>query len=62
MTRLREIRKRCGITQMQLAEIIGVDQSTISQWETGHALPSLKIAVKLANALGCKVDDLIKEE
>ena len=61
MTRLREIRKHRGITQVQLAEIIGVEQSTISQWETGRAQPSLKIAVKIANALGCKVDDLIKE-
>lgn len=62
MTRLREIRKHRGITQVQLAEIIGVEQSTISQWETGRSQPSLKIAVKIANALGCKVDDLIKEE
>lgn len=62
MTRLREIRKHRGITQVQLAEIIGVEQSTISQWETGRAQPSLKIAAKIAAALGCKIDDLIKED
>ena len=33
--RIKERRKACGITQVQLAELLGVGQSTVCGWETG---------------------------
>ena len=35
MNEVKEIRKRYGMTQQQLAALLTVPQSTISRWETG---------------------------
>lgn len=44
-------RKKLGITQEQLAEAIGVDQTTISWWERGGGAPPLRSQLALADAL-----------
>ena len=59
MTAIRDARKQRGITQMELAQLIKVSQGAISQWENGNSRPTLDNLVAIANALGCKVDDLI---
>lgn len=33
--------KRCGITQDEFAEKMGVEQATVSRWVTGRATPDL---------------------
>lgn len=61
--RVREYRKIKGLTQEQLCEEIGiVSQHHISMIETGTRAPSLEILVRIANALGITVDDLLQEE
>lgn len=56
--RLKEIRKQSGITQVQLAELLEVSQSTICSWETGAAqVPSGMLPV-LADLFGCSIDAL----
>lgn len=62
MKGLRKIRKLRMITQAELATMIGITQAMVSHYETGRRVPDLETAAKIANALGCKVDDLIKEE
>lgn len=62
MKGLRKIRKLRMITQEELATMIGITQAMVSHYETGRRVPDLETAAKIANALGCKVDDLIKEE
>lgn len=47
--RLRELRKRKGINQEKLAELINVDPTTISNIENGKNYPSL---INLENLLG----------
>lgn len=47
---------------MQLADASNVRQSTISQIETGRRNPSVRVIAKLADALGVKIDELIKKE
>lgn len=59
MTAIRDARKQRGITQMELAQLIKVSQGAISQWENGNSRPTLDNLVAIANALNCKVDDLI---
>lgn len=54
--KLREIRKAKGLTQKELAEIVGVDTSSISKYEKGVAEPSYVVLKKLANALGVSID------
>ena len=49
-----------GLTQAQLAELIGCPQQTINKWETGLRKPGMQSLIKLSRALGCSIDDLIR--
>lgn len=56
--KLKEFRKANGITQVQLAELMGVGQSTICGWERGSVrIPSEKLPL-LADLFGCTIDAL----
>lgn len=46
------------MTQAQLAKIVGVTRQTIVALETGRYAPSLELAMKLAAAFACSVDQL----
>ena len=35
----RRIRERAGLTQCELAQLLGVNQATVCRWETGKRLP-----------------------
>ena len=48
MNRIKQLRKEKGISQVKLAETLGVHQTAISQWETGRTNPDLDTAKKLA--------------
>ena len=57
--RLQEIRKSEKITQMQLADIIGVKANTISQYESGIREPNIRTLIDLADLFDVSVDYLI---
>lgn len=52
-------RKKHGMTQAVLANIIGVPSSYISWWETGRNCPSIFFAVCLADVFGISLDELV---
>lgn len=54
---LKQFREEKGISQTQLAEKVGVKQTTISQYEKGSRKPDLARAKKLSDALGISLDD-----
>ena len=56
--RLRELREAKGLTQAQLADLIGVSRKTVNTVENGVFVPSTVVALKLAKALGSSVEDL----
>jgi putative transcriptional regulator len=56
--RLREVRTEQGLTQEQLADLVGVTRKTINTVERGVFLPSTVLALKLARALGASVEQL----
>lgn len=56
---VKEMRKKRGLTQKQLAELLGVKQQNVSDWERSARSPSVKNLKKLADALNCRIDDLI---
>lgn len=60
--KLLEKRKEKGLSQEQLASMVGVSRPFISQMETGEHLPSIKTAKALANVLECTVDELLRED
>ena len=57
--RLRIARQSRGLTQQQLAELIGVSRSTVAMWETGEHQPDLDTVSKLATILKVSVDFLL---
>jgi transcriptional regulator with XRE-family HTH domain len=57
-TRLREARLRASLSQIAVGHAIGVDQSTVSDWELGRHTPPDAKKVALASVLGCAVADL----
>ncbi len=50
-----DARKRCGMTQKQLAEKTGIAQADISRLENGNGNPSLRTLKRLAAGMGMKV-------
>lgn len=61
MNIIERLRREKGLSQKDLANILGVSQSAISKYETGVALPSLNTARKIAAALDCTIDELFGE-
>jgi len=55
---LRAAREARGLTQAQLAELVGVSRKTINTVENGIFVPSTVIALKLAWALETRVEAL----
>lgn len=49
---IREVRRRAGLTQTQLAERLGTTQSAIARLETGHGSPTLARLSEIAEACG----------
>lgn len=60
--KLKELRKRKGITQEELANSIFVSRSVIAKYESGNALPTQENVEKLAVFFGVKLSYLIDEE
>lgn len=56
--RLKEARYEKGLSQSQLAELVGVSRNTISSIETGQFNPTAKLALILCIALDRKFEDL----
>lgn len=58
-TRLREERKKCGMSQSRLARILHVDQSSVSHWETAFSQPRPAKAAAMADIFGVPADELL---
>ncbi|MEU9187773.1 XRE family transcriptional regulator [Streptomyces sp. NPDC048484] len=57
--RLRELRRRQGITLAALAEITGISESTLSRLEGGGRKPNLELLLPLAQAYNVPLDELV---
>ena len=56
--KLKEIRTEKGLSQSELAEMVGVSRNTISSIETGQFCPTAKLALILCIALDKKFEDV----
>lgn len=61
MKGLSAARKKANIRQVELAQAMQVNQSTVSMWESGAAAPASDKLPKLAKLLGCTIDALFAE-
>ncbi len=55
---IKEVRMSAGLSQAQLAEIVGVSRNTISSIETGQFCPTAKLALVLCIALDKNFEEL----
>jgi transcriptional regulator with XRE-family HTH domain/DNA-directed RNA polymerase subunit RPC12/RpoP len=55
-------RRNVNLTQMQLAEKLGITDRAVSKWETGKTLPDSSIMLELCSILGITVNDLLSGE
>lgn len=56
------MRKRNGLTQMNLAEKLNITDRAVSKWENGKALPDSSIMLELCSVLRISVNDLLNGE
>ena len=52
-------RKRCGLTQEEVAEKLGVSRQTVSKWETDETLPDIRQSKRMAVLYKVSLDELI---
>ncbi|MBQ1195424.1 MAG: helix-turn-helix transcriptional regulator [Clostridia bacterium] len=60
--KIKEHRIKCGMTQAQLAEALGVTPQAVSKWEKGTGYPDLSVICPLADALGITTDELLEHK
>ena len=56
---IKILREKKGLTQTELADILGVSSKAVSKWETAKGLPDISLIEPLANALSVSVMELM---
>ena len=59
---IAECRKQKNLTQMQLAEKLGITDKAVSKWERGMAMPDSSIMLELCDILEISVNELLSGE
>ena len=57
--RIRALREKKGITQKELADLLGVTDAAVSKWEHGKNFPDITLLERLSEVLECKVSELL---
>lgn len=57
--RLKLLRNNAKLSQQQLADILGIDRSTYTYYETNKTNPSIPLLLKLSGIYGITVDELV---
>jgi len=57
--RIKELREEKGLSQIELAKLLNISNTTLSQYETNQRVPSDEIKIKLAEFFNCSVDYLL---
>ncbi len=60
--KLRELRKKSGWSQEELAEQMNVTRQSVSKWEGAQAIPDLDKILKLSKLFGVSIDYLLKDD
>lgn len=60
MNKLKLYRSQRGMTQEQVAEVIGVSRQAVAKWEKGETLPDIDSCIRLADLFGISLDMLVR--
>ena len=56
---IRTLRRKMGMTQEKLADVLGIDNKTISRYEGGMSEVPLPMMVRIADIFGTSIDELV---
>ena len=56
-SKIKKLRKKAGLSQVDLAKILGISHVAIVKWEKGTTMPRTKMLPRLAKVLRCEVND-----
>ena len=59
-TNIKRMRQNKGLTQEQLADILGVSPAAVSKWEAKNTYPDITMLVPLALVFGITLDELMQ--
>lgn len=59
-SRLRELRERQGLSQLELAQKVDLHMSQVSRYERENSLPTAEKLIRLARILGVSTDELLQ--
>lgn len=59
---IQKYRKKCGLTQEELANELGVTFQAISKWENTKSAPDILLLPQMADIFGCHIDELFGRE
>lgn len=60
--KIRDLRRKSGLSQEELAEKLDVSRQAVSKWETGAAVPTTEKTVELADFFGVSLDYLLRDD
>ena len=60
--KLQELRKRKGLTQEELAQLLYVSRTAISKWESGRGFPNIESLKAISKCFSVSVDELLSGE
>lgn len=58
----RSARENAGYTQRDIANMLGLDETTPVKWEQGKSLPRAATLAKLASLYNCTIEELLETE
>lgn len=58
---MKERREAAGMTQAELAAAVGLHPSAVCLYEAGKRTMKVSIAIRIARALNCTLDELMKD-
>ena len=59
---LKNLRENCGFTQQQVANILNIDRSTYSYYETGKTVPDINTVIKLSKIFNVSYTEMFEYE
>lgn len=60
--RIKTLRKEKGLRQTEFGSLLGISQTTVSDWENEVYLPKTRDLPRLAHVLGVRIEELFEPE
>lgn len=60
--RISSLRKQCGLTQMELADRLGISFQAVSNWERGNTMPDISKLPEIAEIFNVSIEEILGDE